>query len=398
MRHENYPSTYVGRNDSCPCGSGIRYKHCHGSLEVEPGLVGPPAYGMPQALLDAKVREQVEMMDRNAGRWGRGRLLQSLLVGNQRLVLVGSKLIAIPASQTIANFLDSFLLNTLGGEWFEGEATKPEESRHPIAQWHQMIWSLVSKQGPSDLPQSDEQLVSVDAKGPIEAYLRLAWDVLYLHLNGATPEAEVNELLRRLRRRESFVSARQEINAGAMFIRAGATIVWEKEKGRGPSHGEFIATFPDVGKSYSVECRMRQPDDLGPVGDNTNEFGRRFVKALSKALPFERIVCVDLNASAAGTYEQALERLKSAIRRIALIERDPSTASLPSAYVIFTDIPHRHALDEKQMPVGAALAGFRKDGITADGQIAFEALERHQHIRQVVESAVIHGRPPESFD
>jgi preprotein translocase subunit SecA len=26
------PSTRVGRNDPCPCGSGKKYKHCHGQL------------------------------------------------------------------------------------------------------------------------------------------------------------------------------------------------------------------------------------------------------------------------------------------------------------------------------------------------------------------------------
>src|SRR5581483_11878539 len=36
----------VGRNDPCPCGSGKRYKHCHGAL-VEP----PPAPRDPAALV-----------------------------------------------------------------------------------------------------------------------------------------------------------------------------------------------------------------------------------------------------------------------------------------------------------------------------------------------------------
>ncbi|MBM3355878.1 MAG: hypothetical protein FJY47_08530, partial [Betaproteobacteria bacterium] len=26
------PSTKVGRNDPCPCGSGKKYKQCHGKL------------------------------------------------------------------------------------------------------------------------------------------------------------------------------------------------------------------------------------------------------------------------------------------------------------------------------------------------------------------------------
>ena len=27
------PTTDIGRNDLCPCGSGRKYKHCHGAIE-----------------------------------------------------------------------------------------------------------------------------------------------------------------------------------------------------------------------------------------------------------------------------------------------------------------------------------------------------------------------------
>ncbi len=35
-RDPNQPSTwgYVGRNEPCPCGSGKKYKHCHGALNA----------------------------------------------------------------------------------------------------------------------------------------------------------------------------------------------------------------------------------------------------------------------------------------------------------------------------------------------------------------------------
>jgi len=33
----------VGRNDPCPCGSGKKYKHCHGKLESAGTSVAPPA-------------------------------------------------------------------------------------------------------------------------------------------------------------------------------------------------------------------------------------------------------------------------------------------------------------------------------------------------------------------
>ena len=33
--------TKVGRNDPCPCGSGKKFKHCHGSAGAEPASAGP---------------------------------------------------------------------------------------------------------------------------------------------------------------------------------------------------------------------------------------------------------------------------------------------------------------------------------------------------------------------
>ena len=35
-RDPNNPATWgkVGRNEDCPCGSGKKYKHCHGSLQA----------------------------------------------------------------------------------------------------------------------------------------------------------------------------------------------------------------------------------------------------------------------------------------------------------------------------------------------------------------------------
>ena len=36
-RDPNDPSTWgrVGRNEPCPCGSGKKYKHCHGAFVAE---------------------------------------------------------------------------------------------------------------------------------------------------------------------------------------------------------------------------------------------------------------------------------------------------------------------------------------------------------------------------
>ena len=30
-QNEDYSDRHIGRNEPCPCGSGKKYKHCHGS-------------------------------------------------------------------------------------------------------------------------------------------------------------------------------------------------------------------------------------------------------------------------------------------------------------------------------------------------------------------------------
>jgi tetratricopeptide (TPR) repeat protein len=42
----------VGRNDPCPCGSGRRYKECHGRLGQPPGPAAPPAGTSVRGLLE----------------------------------------------------------------------------------------------------------------------------------------------------------------------------------------------------------------------------------------------------------------------------------------------------------------------------------------------------------
>ena len=50
----NDPSTWgkVGRNEACPCGSGKKYKHCHGTVRLSRsgiGLLAKPTTGRDAA-------------------------------------------------------------------------------------------------------------------------------------------------------------------------------------------------------------------------------------------------------------------------------------------------------------------------------------------------------------
>src|SRR4029077_17351623 len=46
-----------GRNDPCPCGSGKRYKHCHGALDAPALVAGAP----PVADVDMLVRDAMKI-------------------------------------------------------------------------------------------------------------------------------------------------------------------------------------------------------------------------------------------------------------------------------------------------------------------------------------------------
>ena len=39
-RPKKRPAQKVGRNDPCPCGSGKKYKNCHGATTGAPGGAG----------------------------------------------------------------------------------------------------------------------------------------------------------------------------------------------------------------------------------------------------------------------------------------------------------------------------------------------------------------------
>ena len=50
----------VGRNDPCPCGSGKRYKHCHGALGVGRAPAAAPPDALARARLDAHQRGDLD--------------------------------------------------------------------------------------------------------------------------------------------------------------------------------------------------------------------------------------------------------------------------------------------------------------------------------------------------
>jgi len=77
----------IGRNEPCPCGSGLKYKKCHTS----PG--GPPAGKADSAAPNLQhVLEQMRASERiRQSQQGLGRPIIALKSGDRQIVAVGNK-------------------------------------------------------------------------------------------------------------------------------------------------------------------------------------------------------------------------------------------------------------------------------------------------------------------
>src|ERR1700719_168730 len=101
----------IGRNERCPCGSGVKYKRCHGNLARPSEIVMQQRFGVARARAEAR---QIELQRQH----GRGRSPISLEVERHRIVAVGPRLHWSEAWKTFPDFLFDYYKLCLGHEWW----------------------------------------------------------------------------------------------------------------------------------------------------------------------------------------------------------------------------------------------------------------------------------------
>ena len=300
---------------------------------------------------------------------------------------------------TFHDFLYAYIVDVLGREWFQGEAAKGPDARHPILGWHERLMGLSKAQ-----PAAEGEVKQVLMTGAVGAYLTLANDLYTLEHNADqahTPGIQ-DRLLHRLKHPDQFVGARYEIRVAAMFLRAGFNLTWEDETDRSKTHGEFTATYPKTGKSFWVECKMR---NQSPEAKSQSGFGK-FVGLVSDALrkktEAERLVFVDINTPAkprvAGSF---YDWRTAAVSNLRVFEGSKSADELPNALVFITNFPDHHHLDEVVTDAGAILEGFKTNEYRT-GQLAtirqkIEQRERHPEVEAFFASMVEHNEVPSTF-
>lgn len=373
-------SRKVGRNDPCPCGSGKKFKKCHGGLEIHgrdqvlpPGLLA--AISSRQALETQRVRQQ-----------GLGRPIIAAEFKGYRFVAVKNRLLYGKQWRTFHDFLMEYIKMALGPDWGNAEIARPFDDRHPIMQWYQLVCDFQRR----TIPVQGE-VSSAAVTGAVGAYLSLAYDLFALDHN-----AELQErLMARLRDRDNFLGARYEVRVAAHLIRAGFELEFEDEGDGTTTHCEFTATYLKTGKKFSVEAKH---SGAGP-GRLIRQLGR----ALAKQANHTRVVFIEANAPDDGSMNPPPVPL-DALRRLRRFEEtDPNSQHLPPAYVFVTNEPWTHHLDSTGVRLTMVADGFRIIDFKRDTKFptlreAIDARSKHREMHALIASVGDHSTVPATFD
>lgn len=379
----------VGRNEPCPCGSGKKFKRCHGLLQ---------SASIPEPLvLSAQDQEFIrqEMARTEAQRvqrerqQGRGKPIISTEVQGHRFVAVRNKLRYSKTWKTFHDFLAAYIKDVIGPEWGTEEIKKPFEDRHLILQWYQNLCDLQARS-----IREPGKVHSLPMTGAASAFYTLAYDLYCLDHNADLQ----SKLTARLRHKDQFWGARHEVFTAATLIRAGFEVEFEDEDDRSSSHCEFTATHKRTGRKYSVEAKHR--------GGNRFRIGRRLNDALAKHANYERVIFIELNephevpvneTQVPPTMQKALDVIRSFEGRV--VNRHP----LPSAYVVITNNPGHHHLSQTNFRGAALLEGFQiadfKGGASFPSlKEAVAARDRHREVWEIGEAMRDHSNVPSTFD
>ena len=383
----------VGRNDPCPCGSGRKFKKCHGTQRFElPFLV-------QQARIEKHVLEEASrLLEQQRAReiqrqqqQGLGRPIISAEVHGTRFVAVGKKLY-YGKWKTFFDFLGDYIKLTLGGDWGNAELKKPFAERHSILKWYHHLCDLQRK-----YTTTPGQIFSGPMTGAASAYYRLAYNLYLIAHNGSDIQTR---LLSRLRNGDNFPGAFFETQVAAWLIRAGFELEFENESDKSTSHCEFTATYSSSGSKFSVEAKSRYPG-RNSEGPKCIRVGRQLRMALEKQAAHRRLVFLDFNRPIRSEQQadRLVERAQRAFKSIEGLKIAGKPA--PSAYVCLTNISDHYFLESSETPTLAAFYGFKIPDFVGTVfpsiRLALRVRERHMEMVALMQSIEKHSHIPSTF-
>jgi hypothetical protein len=376
----------VGRNQLCPCGSGKKYKRCHGAISSEPAAFH--SYEHFQASELIRRHQQ-----------GQGRPIIAAKVADHQIVAVGSTIYYSKNWKTFPDFLGSYIFAKLGKDWVEAELAKPIEARHPIMQIQEQYVAYQR----ATFKKAGE-VVAADITGVVASYLGTAY-ALYLLDHNVELQAR---LIHRLKDRGQFQGAYYELIVASILIRAGFTLTLEDETDADSKHCEFSAISKQTGAKYWVEAKMRAV--AGMLGRTAADGGKegkplaRLIKhlndALAKPADDQRLIFIDVNTPSLLTEDGMPDWLEPAMKRLEKYERNerPENAT---AYVWVTNVDFHRRPDSapafSASPFGLGMPDFNRPGMIRVTD-AYRRRKQHSDAHVIGESLQNYSRLPTTFD
>jgi hypothetical protein len=396
--------TKIGRNELCPCGSGKKYKKCHGSFTAEPDPMLPP--GLDEAWRENLRKVEARRVQRQKQQ-GLGRGIISCECADYRMVAVANTVHWSKEWRTFQDFLRDFLIMRLGRDWFAAEMAKPVAQRHRIAQWYDLSIYHHKQFG-----KPIGKILTAPMTGAQRAYLNLAYNVyLIAHHAEAADATLLDTILSRLKseRSDDFIGKLFETYAAAAFLKAAFHLAYENETDGNTSHVEFVATYPKTGNKFSVEvkARNRSPQQEGPVDDIKRLRVRsKLNRSLGKEAKFARVVMIEVNIPDVLTEVTKLDGWpQAALRQIRAAEQfqPPNGGEKPSAYVFVTNHAFHNNLDAvgagtQVLAAGCGIADFGPDIPFGRLKDVLETEKRHVEMFALIDSMRTHFEIPVTFD
>jgi len=385
-------STKIARSAPCPCGSGKKFKHCHGAMRQRANVPD----NMQQQVADMFRKMQAKEMVRKRQQ-GHGKPVMSATVNGTRVVFVGSTARSSRSWNFFNDFLLDYLKDTLGREWgMEAQATGVP---HPVFRWLAKLGIIQREVGDSTK--------GVKATGVLSCIFDFAYALYLMEHNDRIPKGFVA----RLRIPQHFDAALYETIVAAAFALSGAKIEDAQSKLDGKKNPEFWATAAS-GKRYAVEAKRKMawknPYDLH--GETFRTELRSWIrnmlyKASEKRLPnavywFELSIGIAIDSSELPVLH---ELIRTYVREAESMTIGKETKDAPvPAYVFVTNHAH-FANDEIQNPGHLCiLEGFGINDLQTENpielEVAMEQRDRHRDIIWVYERFIemTHVRP--TFD
>jgi len=223
----------VGRNQLCPCGSGRKYKRCHGSI-------GPRIPSAEEVKRIIERRHTFEQIRQN--QQGLGRPIVAAKFRDHQIVAVKNRVYWSPTWKTFPDFLADYIKRVLDPAWGNAEIAKPFAERHPLMQWYDAFcrYQQTTIKTPGEVHEAT-------VTGIVACYLGLAYGLYLLDHNVELQ----NRLVRRLKDPANFQGAYYELIVANILIRAGFTLTLEDETDPRFKHCEFAAVSRPCGQICS---------------------------------------------------------------------------------------------------------------------------------------------------